>query len=321
MLDACDALVAYRTNPHLDTKARGLEAAELLGRTLRGDVRPVTEGAFPPVAIDITQQATAEPPLRHLYDVADRIRLRSGVLSVSILLGFPYADVPEVGSSFVVVTDGDRALAAAAARELASELLDRRAEFVPRLISPADAVDLAARSARPVCLLDMGDNIGGGSAADGTTLAHLLSERDDLRSFVPIRDPEVMAEATRLGVGATATFTLGGKTDRLHGPPLVIDARVASLHAGEFRELDVRHAGGDRFDMGPTAILETTRGLTIQVTTHPDPGLQPRTGHELRARPRRVRRPRREGRPLAGPGLWTGVPDDHPGRHPGRHRR
>ena len=114
----------------------------------------------------------------------------------------------------------------------------------------------------------MGDNIGGGSAADGTTLAHLLSERDDLRAFVPIRDPEAVAEAARLGVGATATFTLGGKTDGLHGPPLVIDARVASLHAGEFRESDVRHAGGDRFDMGPTAILETARGLTIQVTTN-----------------------------------------------------
>ena len=35
MLDACDALVAYRTNPHLDTKARGIEAAALLGRAPR----------------------------------------------------------------------------------------------------------------------------------------------------------------------------------------------------------------------------------------------------------------------------------------------
>jgi microcystin degradation protein MlrC len=267
MLDACDALIAYRTNPHLDTHERGLEAADLLGRTLRGEVRPAMAGSFPPVAINITQQATGEPPLRALYEQVDAMRQRPGVLSVSIVLGFPYADVPEVGSSFVAVTDGDRALAASLADELAAMLLERRTAFVPRLIGPAEAIDLASRSPQPVCLLDMGDNIGGGSAADGTTLARLLVERADLRAFVPIRDPEAVREAERLGIGAAATFRLGGKTDDLHGPPLVVEARVASLHPGAFREPDVRHGGVDRFDMGPTAILETGRGLTIQVMT------------------------------------------------------
>jgi microcystin degradation protein MlrC len=286
MLDACDALITYRTNPHLDTYARGLEAAELLGRALRRDVRLVMAGAFPPVAINITQQATGEAPLRHLCDLADRLRSRPRVLSVSIGIGFPYADVPEVGSSFVAVTDGDPALAASVVGALAHELRERLDAFVPRLIAPAEAIDIAARSARPVCLLDMGDNIGGGSAADGTTLARLLAERADLRAFVPIRDPGAVREAERLGLGGVATFRLGGKTDELHGAPLVIDARVAGLHRGAFREPDVIHGGTDRFDMGPTAILEA-RGLTIQVTTHRIPafslgqltscGLEPRS--------------------------------------------
>jgi microcystin degradation protein MlrC len=118
---------------------------------------------------------------------------------------------------------------------------------------------------RPVCLLDMGDNIGGGSAADGTTLAHLLADRADLRSFVPLYDPASSAMAHELGIGAITEFTLGGKTDTLHGPPLLVSARVASLHAGSFHEPEVRHGGNDRFDMGPTAILETARGLTVQV--------------------------------------------------------
>ncbi len=111
MLDGCDALIAYRTNPHLDTHARGVEAAELMARTLASEVRPVARGAFPPMAIGITQQATAEPPSLQLYELAERIRTRTGILSVSILLGFPYADVAEVGTSFAVVSDGDERLA------------------------------------------------------------------------------------------------------------------------------------------------------------------------------------------------------------------
>jgi microcystin degradation protein MlrC len=49
MVAACDALIAYRTNPHLDQRQRGLDAAALLARTLRGEVRPVMAAAFPPL--------------------------------------------------------------------------------------------------------------------------------------------------------------------------------------------------------------------------------------------------------------------------------
>ena len=64
MVAACDATIAYRTNPHLDQKQRGLEAAALMARTLRGEVRPVQAAAFPPVAIGIERQDTSSPPCR-----------------------------------------------------------------------------------------------------------------------------------------------------------------------------------------------------------------------------------------------------------------
>ena len=40
MVAACDALIAYRTNPHLDQRQRGIDAAKLMARTLRGELRP-----------------------------------------------------------------------------------------------------------------------------------------------------------------------------------------------------------------------------------------------------------------------------------------
>src|SRR5262245_39917107 len=62
MVDATDALIAYRTNPHLDQRQRGLDAARLMARTLGGEVTPVQAAAFPRLAINIERQRTSEPP-------------------------------------------------------------------------------------------------------------------------------------------------------------------------------------------------------------------------------------------------------------------
>ena len=83
----------------------------MLGRTLRGEVRPVMAASYPPVAMNIERQCTAESPASALMAEADRWRREPGVLTNSVLLGFPYADVAEMGSAFITVTNGDLALA------------------------------------------------------------------------------------------------------------------------------------------------------------------------------------------------------------------
>nr|MCS5572803.1 M81 family metallopeptidase [Pseudomonadales bacterium] len=40
MASACNAMVAYRSNPHLDQFQVGCEAADILVRTVRGEIRP-----------------------------------------------------------------------------------------------------------------------------------------------------------------------------------------------------------------------------------------------------------------------------------------
>ena len=79
----------------------------------------------------------------------------------------------------------------------------------------------AQRLPPPVCLLDVGDNVGGGSAGDGTALAAELQRRGSGKSFVCIYDPESVAAAEAAGTGATRSFRIGGKTDRLHGDTLL----------------------------------------------------------------------------------------------------
>lgn len=267
MVAACNALVAYRSNPHLDQRQRGIEAATLMARTLRGEIRPVQAAAFPPLAVNIVAQHTAEPPCRPLYDFADAMLRRPGVLSNSIMLGFPYADVPEMGAATIVVADGERQLAERCANELATFWWQRRAEFAPRLLSVTEAVEQAAGADGRACLLDMGDNVGGGSPGDGTILAHALQSRPLPPAFVCLADADAAAQATKAGVGARLHLTMGGKTDELHGAPLSADVVVRRLSDGRFSESEPRHGGFVSFEQGPTAVVETDAGLTIMLTT------------------------------------------------------
>ncbi|MCI0683054.1 MAG: M81 family metallopeptidase [Gemmataceae bacterium] len=267
MVAACDALLGYRTNPHLDQKQRGLDAARLMARTLRGEVRPTMAGAFPPLAVNIERQLTAQAPCKPLYEQADAMLRQPGVLSNSVLLGFPYADVAEMGSAAIVVADSDPNLAQRLVNELASSWWDRRREFIGRMIGVAQAVDQAAQLEGPVCLLDMGDNVGGGAPGDGTEIAHELHRRAIGPSFVCLADAESAQQARNSGVGAKLRLRIGGKTDKLHGSPLDVEATVRGLYDGRFEETQPRHGGWTKFDQGPTAVVETATGLTIMLTT------------------------------------------------------
>jgi microcystin degradation protein MlrC len=267
MVSACDALIGYRTNPHLDQHARGLEAAALMARTLRGEVRPTMAAAYPPMVINIAAQATAEPPCKGLYALADQMLQTPGVLSNTLLLGFPYADVPEMGPAAIVVTDNDPAAAQRQADELAAQWLGRREAFEPKLIGVEEAIDQAAKLEGPVCLLDMGDNVGGGSPGDGTVLTRALHARR-MSAFVCLADAESVAAATTAGVGAHLRLRLGGKADpQRHGDPLELDVTVRGLTIGRFDEPSPRHGGITTFDQGPTAVVDCDSGLTLMLTT------------------------------------------------------
>lgn len=269
MVDSVNATVAYRTNPHLDQRQRGIEAAGLLLRTLRGEVRPTQCAAFPPVAINIERQAPSQPPCRALYELADALRQRPGVLSCSIFLGFPYADVEEMGSAVLVVTDNDATLARVLADELAADLVARRHEFVGQFISAEQAVADALAGDGPVCLLDMGDNVGGGSPGDGVLIAREFERQaaGDRRAFICLHDPEAVRRAAAAGAGARVALRMGGRSHPLYAPPLEAEVTIRSFHEGKFTETEVRHYGMTHFDMGLTVLVETDRDLLVQLTS------------------------------------------------------
>jgi microcystin degradation protein MlrC len=267
MVDSCDALIAYRTNPHLDQRERGIEAAKLMMRTVGNEIRPVMAAAFPPMAISIDRQCTEESHLVPLYQAADKQLSCDQVLSNSIMLGFPYADVAEMGSSVIVVTDRDRELAHALAKELADKMWSMREELNGRFTSVDDALTQCRELSGPVCLLDMGDNVGGGSSADGTQLLAAIHAAGLGPAFGCLYDPAAVVACDEASTGTSLRLSIGGKTDRLHGEPIILDLKIRSMHDGRFQEPMPRHGGITSFDQGRTAVCETENGLTIMLTS------------------------------------------------------
>jgi len=267
MVASVNAFTAYRSNPHIDQKQRGLEAADLMLRTLRGEIHPTHAACFPPMAINIERQCTEETPLAEVVAKVAAVRSQPKVLSSSLMLGFPYADVPEIGSATLVVTDDDPALAQKLADELGQEMWKHRRGLAGNLIAIPDAVAQVTNAAQPVCLLDMGDNVGGGGPADGTLIAWELQRQNVMPAFVCLNDPEAVQTAEAAGVGQKVTLSIGGKTDALHGKPFAAEVTVQALNDGIYHETETRHGGFTKFDQGRTAIVSTDGGLTIMITS------------------------------------------------------
>jgi microcystin degradation protein MlrC len=272
LVDHCDLAVAYRTNPHVDQRACGLRAASLLLRRLRGEVRPCTALAKPPMIVNIMTQDTSHDPLRSFMEQTHALEAQPGILATSLLPGFAWSDVPQMGPSVLVVSDGDPALARLEADRLASRLWDQRERFSPHLPTPAEAVAQAVKTEQtPVVLVDTGDNVGGGSAGDGTILLAELLQQGATGSVVTLYAPGEVQRCFDAGISARLSLRVGGKVDRRHGEPLRVRGVVRRLHDGNYVEPEVRH-GGRRFNqMGPTVLFELPGDNLLVLTTQRHP--------------------------------------------------
>jgi microcystin degradation protein MlrC len=257
MVEAATLLHGYKTYPHVDMDARGREAALRLADVAGGRLRPTVAFRQPPMLPPIAGQATARGPMRRLYDLADAMEHRPGVISISVFAGFPLADIHDAGLSIYVATDRDQALADALADELAEAAWALRREFLHTALPVKDAVARAlALDGRPVVLADIADNTGGGAAGDTTgILRELLRVGARSATVACLWDPPAARACADAGVGATVGLAVGGRIDPRHGAPLAVTGRVRTLSDGRFV-----HKGpmcrGLEGRLGTTAVLD-----------------------------------------------------------------
>jgi microcystin degradation protein MlrC len=169
MVQNVDALVSYRTNPHMDQAERARDAARLLLRFLDGK-KPQRAFVRLPLTPASVTLLTREGPY------ADAIRygqgkVGDGVLDVSIVGGFVFSDSPKNGVA-VVVNGESGAPLREVALDVAGRIWDERKRFVKRLTSIEDAMRIPGKT----IWSDAGDNPGGGGTGQTTALLRKLHE-------------------------------------------------------------------------------------------------------------------------------------------------
>lgn len=239
MTQGADAIVLMREYPHVDYAERAIELFKMCRDAAAGATRPVMAvvdchmvGFYP----------TTSQPMRGLVDRLAEVEQRPGILSASLVHGFPWGDVADAGTKVLVVADGAPALAAQTARELAQAFYRLRHALVPRLETMESLLEgmtaaaskstsnSTSKSASLCVLADVGDNPGGGAPCDHTVMLAALLRRPDLRSAMGmIWDPEAVQACLKAGVGAWLQLRVGGKAGPTSAQALVLDVMVRGV--------------------------------------------------------------------------------------------
>ena len=254
MARSADALVGYHTAPHIDQKDTGRRAAQVMQHLLGGGRVEQAHCQIPMIVAAENGQTTVGP-YSEVMNLALELETRPDILSASVFSVQPWLDLPEVGSSVVVVTDGDRALAQQEAERLARELWNRREAFEPKLTPYETAIDEAlASEGRPFVFSDSADAPSSGAPGDSTVLlSALLDRKVQDPVYLNIVDPVAVARAEEVGVDNTGSVTVGASlTDQFY-TPVSFAGTVRTLFDGTFR---FKGPGfhGVTFGMGKTAV-------------------------------------------------------------------
>ena len=270
MLTGADALVAYRTYPHVDMAETGQRAAFLLRKILqRGNALTLASRQMP-FLIPLNGMCTLMEPASAIYQAMEAAEDRHGI-SLSFAMGFPAADFPECGPMLWGYGDGDTVAREVGA--IAEQVVAREADWAVPLLAPEEAVRkamaIAATASRPVVIADTQDNPGGGGDSDTTGMLRALVACGAQDAALGLMvDPAAAAAAHAAGNGADITIGLGGHSGVVGDAPFEATYRVEQLSDG------VCQYGGPMMHgkwsrVGASARL-SLGGVQIVVSSHKD---------------------------------------------------
>lgn len=267
MVERADFISSYRTYPHVDWGDSGGRCAAWLDRVVAWKY-PARAFRQAPFLVPVTAGCTYVEPSKSLYEQVAAIEAETGV-HLSLNMGFPPADIADVGPS-VTAYGADQGAVEAAADRLFEALLAAEGGFaahrpLPASEAVAQAMHIAASASRPVVLADTQDNPGAGAPSNTTGLiAELLRQKAERAVVGIFHSPQAAAAAHAAGLGG-AIASLGGGGEGPGQDPLPGPWQVAALSDGRFRGTSPM-LRATVATMGPTALLRQN-GVEVLVAT------------------------------------------------------
>ena len=192
MVEHADALIAYRTYPHIDMADTGRACARHLALMLKTGQRFAKAFRQLPFLIPISWQCTNDQPTKGIYEKLAALESEA-VPTLSFAPGFPAADFRDCGPS-VFAYGRTQADADAAADRLVALVESHEDDFDGRIYSPDDgvrlAMELAKSATRPIVIADTQDNPGAGGDSDTTGMLRALVRNKASGATGVIYDPQ-----------------------------------------------------------------------------------------------------------------------------------
>jgi microcystin degradation protein MlrC len=222
--------------PHYDSYLQGERAARTLVRAIRGDFRPTHVTVKVPIISPTVLQWTGASPWMDLVQRALTWEARAPDTYVNFFFGFPWSDVPDVGITFQVLTNGKSDLARRIATDMAETAWRQRAALLntTKIHSIPDGVALAraavAAGNTPVVLADHSDRSGYAT----WLLREIVAQELAKTLIVTVADPKVAAALAASGakVGDAFDMEVGGLADESAGQPVRIQGTIRAIGGG-----------------------------------------------------------------------------------------
>lgn len=233
MMQHATVMILYKTMLHTDIKERAVELFNLIACTLEGGVKP-TMALFDCRMMNNTGFDENREPMKSFFEKVCATEKQEGVLSISPVHCFPLADIPDMGSKMLVITDDNLVLAQETAEALGREFfaIGKQLKIESVDISLDAAQKKADDGGKGIQLVDMGDLAGCGFPTDGTQLLQAMLERGMTNLAAGfIWDPSAVAICLDAGVGIELTLRIGGKASPLSGSPLDLKVMVERVHS------------------------------------------------------------------------------------------
>jgi microcystin degradation protein MlrC len=264
---ASDALIGFRTYPHIDQGDTGRRAADLMNELLSNNRRLGTVLKKLNMIIPAETMGTSDQPLLQIRELADSL-IDGEILDISLFPVQPWIDVSEVGFGITVVHSGNAERANECAEIIRRALWKIHKEFQATLYSVEDAISHAIKGyqGKMQVIAQSSDAPTGGSTGDDSrVVAALVNYRIDIPSACTVVDAPAVNKAYAQSVGDEISLSLGFTIDPRWGSAVTVQAKL--INKGEAPVVLTGPAmTGQVVSIGRWVVLESANKVKILVS-------------------------------------------------------
>ena len=264
---ASDALIGFRTYPHIDQGDTGRRAADLMNELLSNNHRLGTVLKKLNMIIPAETMGTSDQPLLQIRELADSL-LDDEILDISLFPVQPWIDVSEVGFGITVVHAGNVERANECAEIIRRALWKIHKEFQATLYSVEDAIGHAIKGyqGKMQVIAQSSDAPTGGSTGDDSrVVAALVNYGSDIPSACTVVDAPAVDKAYAQSIGDDVALSLGFTIDPRWGNPVAVQAKL--INKGQAPVVLTGPAmTGQVVSIGRWVVLESANKVKILVS-------------------------------------------------------